>query len=62
MRDEKPADLEGVGRRVRSAIPFPLLIAKPNAKVWRDLVGHEWRTKVEGTMDDQGRFNTSNHC
>lgn len=27
---------------------------KPAAKVWRDLVGNQWRTKVQSKSDDQG--------
>ncbi len=34
---------------------------KPNAKVWRDLVGKQWRTKADGSTDAMGRFTTRGH-
>lgn len=34
---------------------------KPNATVWRDLVGKQWRTNAKGGTDAMGRFTTRGH-
>jgi hypothetical protein len=34
---------------------------KPNATVWRDLVGKQWSTNAKGGTDAMGRFTTRGH-
>lgn len=34
---------------------------KPSARVWRDLVRGQWRTRVEGKTDGKGQFATRGH-
>ena len=52
---------EGAGWKPECALWRQDWSEKPNAKVWRDLVWNQWRTKTGGKTDAQGVFTARGH-
>lgn len=52
---------EGTGYKPEVALWRTNWSEKPNAKVWRELVNEQWRTKATGVTDAEGTFHTRGH-
>ncbi len=52
---------EGTGYKPELALWRSDWSEKPNAKVWRELVDEQWRTKATGVTDAEGTFHTRGH-